>query len=75
MMVPHLPCPRVDNPKYPGMEYGFVFKNAFFIGLDQNQFEPGCPPFHYQGNDADWIENRPAVRDPSAELGGLTILK
>jgi predicted MPP superfamily phosphohydrolase len=42
-MVPMLPSGRTDNVSSPGREYSFTFNNAFFIGLDQNQFGSSFP--------------------------------
>lgn len=63
VMTPMFPSGRVDNPAYPGMEYSFVFNNALFIGLNQNQFADTFPEY-YRGNDIDWIAGRLAVRNP-----------
>lgn len=61
-IAPRLPAGRVDNPEHPGMEYSFVFKNALFIGLNQNQFGDSFPAY-YHGNDIDWIAGQLAMRN------------
>jgi len=66
MVVPTLPAGRVDNDSYPGREYSFIFNNAFFIGLDQNQYGPSMPDY-YRGNDVEWISNQLAGRDVTAQ--------
>jgi hypothetical protein len=45
-MVPMLPSERTDNISSPGREYSFTFNNAFFIGLDQNQFGSSMPAYY-----------------------------
>jgi hypothetical protein len=41
-----LPSGRTDNVSSPGREYSFTFNNAFFIGLDQNQFGSSMPAYY-----------------------------
>ncbi|MCL5022724.1 MAG: metallophosphoesterase [Nitrospirae bacterium] len=65
-MAPTFPASRTDNPAFPGMEYSFIFNNAFFIGLNQNRFADTFPEY-YRGNDVDWIAGQLAARDPSAQ--------
>ena len=67
-IAPQLPAGRTNNPAHPDMEYSFVFKNALFLGINQNQFEQGVNrPYYYHGNDMDWIESELAKRDTSAQ--------
>lgn len=61
-MVPVLPSGRTDNSDYHGREYSFAFNNAFFIGLDQNQFGSSMPAY-YRGNDVEWVEAQLAAYD------------
>jgi 3',5'-cyclic AMP phosphodiesterase CpdA len=63
-IAPLLPVGRTNNPTHPDMEYSFAFKNAFFLGINQNQFEQGVNrPYYYHGNDIDWIESQLASRN------------
>lgn len=67
-IAPRLPAGRTNNPAHPDMEYSFAFKNALFLGINQNQFEQGVNrPYYYHGNDMDWIESQLAKRDASAQ--------
>lgn len=67
-MAPQLPAGRTNNPAHPDMEYSFVFNNAYFLGIHQNQFEQGVTrPYYYHGNDMDWIESQLAGRDAVAQ--------
>ena len=53
-IAPQLPTGRTNNPAHPDMEYSFVFNNAYFLGINQNQFEQGVnQPNYYHGNDMD----------------------
>ena len=63
-IAPQLPAGRTNNPAHPNMEYSFVFNNAYFLGINQNQFEQGVnQPYYYHGNDMDWIESQLAGRN------------
>lgn len=67
-IAPLMPQGRTSNPSYPDMEYSFAFKNAFFLGLNQNQFEQGdTRPYYYHGNDMSWISAQLAKRDVTAQ--------
>lgn len=67
-IAPLLPAGRTNNPGHPDMEYNFVFNNACFLGINQNQFEQGVyRPNYYHGNDMDWIGSRLAARDAVAQ--------
>jgi 3',5'-cyclic AMP phosphodiesterase CpdA len=67
-MAPQLPAGRTNNPAHPDMEYSFVFNNAYFLGINQNQFEQGVnQPNYYHGNDMDWIESQLAERNAVAQ--------
>jgi hypothetical protein len=67
-MAPQLPAGRTNNTAHPDMEYSFVFNNALFLGLNQNQFEQGVNrPYYYHGNDMDWIDSQLAGRDVAAQ--------
>ncbi len=70
-IVPTFPPGRRDNPACPGMEYSFVFNNALFIALNQNQFADTFPAY-YRGNDIDWIAGQLAGRDPAAQPHVIT---
>ena len=65
-MAPALPAGRTDNSQRPGREYTFVYKNAFFFGLDQTQFARGDAPFYYRGNDVSWVSSQLQSRDSAA---------
>lgn len=65
-IVPYLPAGRTDHPSRPGREYAFTHQNAFFIGLDQNQFDRGSAPFYYRGNDVSWVTGHLQARKPAA---------
>ncbi len=66
-VVPLLPSGRTDNADYPGREYSFTYSNAFFIGLDQNQFGSSMPAY-YRGNDIDWIDSQLASYDSATYI-------
>lgn len=61
-IVPILPEGRSDNSTYPGREYSFTSHNAFFIGLNQNQFGDSMPAY-YRGNDNEWVAEQLSLRD------------
>jgi hypothetical protein len=67
-IAPKLPEGRTSNPAHPDMEYSFSFDNAYFLGINQNQFEQGVnQPYYYHGNDMDWIESQLAGRNADAQ--------